>query len=146
MALATPPAVPAAVSNTLAANPNLKPALIVAATSSIRDGIMRKPMNPKKSVILGAGQYAYLMTIAPMLRAQLATLSGETTYSKLLADSIGLSGVLILADKAGLTNVGADDQGGFVNMGNSFLGNVAEGLELQVESQLVTYGLTMAGY
>lgn len=142
MALATP----AVVTNTLAANPALKPALIVGLTSTVRDGVMRKPMNLKKSAVLGAGQYAYLMTIAPMLRAQLATMTGETMYSKLLADSIGLSGVLMLADKAGITNVGADDQGGVVNMGGSFLGNVAEGLELQVESTLVTYGLTAAGY
>lgn len=141
-----PPPVPAVVSNTFASNPNLKPALIVGLTSTVRDGVMRKPMNLKKSAVLSVGQYAYLMTLAPMLRAQLATMTGETMYSKLLADSVGLSAMLMLADKTGITNVGADDQGGVVNMGGSFLGNIAEGLELQVESALVTYGLSAAGY
>jgi hypothetical protein len=102
-------------------------------------------MNLKKSAVLGVGQYGYLMSLAPMLRAQAALLTGEATYSKVLADSVGLTAVLFFADKIGLTNVGADDQGGVVNMGGSFLGNVAEGIELQVESSVVAYGMTTLG-
>lgn len=152
MATATPPAAPAALSNMLTANPLAKPALTVAVTSGVRDVVMGKSVDAKKAMVLGVGQYAYLMTIAPMMRAWLAKMTGETTYSQTLADGIGLSGVLLVGKRTGLTSVAPDDQGGLVNpnfgssMAANFLEATIEGVELQVESQLMGYGLSKLGY
>lgn len=152
MATATPPAAPGALSNMMTANPLAKPAMTVAITSGVRDVVMGKSLDAKKAVILGVGQYAYLMTIAPMMRSWLAKATGETTYSQVLADGIGLSGVLLIGKRTGLTSVAPDDQGGLVNpnfgssMGANFLEATVEGVELQIESQLMGYGLSKLGY
>lgn len=151
MALASPPAAPAALSGLLTANPTLKPAITVSVTSGVRDLVMGKSIDARKAMVLGGGQYLYLMTLAPSMRAWLAKMTGENTYSQVLADGIGLSGILLVGKSAGLTSVAPDDQGGLVNpnLGNSMIGNfleaTVEGVELQIESQIMGYGLAKMG-
>lgn len=153
MATATPPAAPAALGSLMTANPIIKPALTVAVTSGVRDLVMGKSVNARKAMVLGAGQYVYLMSpVAPMLRGWLQKMTGEATFSTLLADGMGLSGVLLVGKSIGLTSVAPDDQGGLVSpnlgssMGANFLEATVEGVELQLESQVVGYLGAKAGF
>lgn len=126
-------------------------AVSLGGTLLVRDALLKGKPNVKRAVALTVAQYAYDKTVKDKLQGLVRGFSNEAYFSSLVANTIGLTGFLLVADAANILGKESDptQSEGLVpdlkvkgKMSKKVINALLESMELMLEQQALMYATT----
>jgi hypothetical protein len=135
-------------------DPSIRNAGLLAIADILRNVARGKSIPWKEAGIIGAADWVYQKFIYTLMIGPLSKISGEIYYSSMLSEMLGVSGLLLISKKAGLSGLSStgDVPDGLVNpprLASGMLGDFIDSLfdsgELMFERGILSWGLSKTG-